>query len=188
MSFDTNFAFGTRLARHDWHMLLDRWERLQPHADRFATAFFDTLFAREPDLRHVFGGASLEAQFLRFAHLLSEIVSAEGDLDELDRRVELIVYRFANDDTATRQSRAVKAAIAAMLEEVAAAHMTPEMRASWKAVYAMVATMLGGATWQVYRRNVTVLLNTAMRAELAADRRSASVEQLLEHAPDAEAA
>ena len=64
----------------EWQVLLDRWQRLQPFADRLATAFFDTLFACDPDLRQLFGGASLEAQFLRFAHLLTEIVSAAMNL------------------------------------------------------------------------------------------------------------
>ena len=62
--FSDTTAFGPRLARHEWQMLLDRWQRLQPYADRFATAFFDTLFGCEPDFAHRFGGATLEAQFL----------------------------------------------------------------------------------------------------------------------------
>ena len=94
-------AFGPRMARHEWQMLLDRWQRLQPYADRFATAFFDTLFGSEPDFAHQFGGATLEAQFLRFAHLLTEIVSAEDDREEVDHRIEQFVQRYARDDSAT---------------------------------------------------------------------------------------
>ena len=86
--FPDTTAFGPRLARHEWQMLLDRWQRLQPYADRFATAFFDTLFGCEPDFAHRFGGATLEAHFLRFAHLLTEIVSAQDDREELDHRIE----------------------------------------------------------------------------------------------------
>ena len=140
--FSDTTAFGPRLARHEWQMMLDRWQTLQPYSDRFATVFFDTLFGCEPDFAHGFAGATLEAQFLRFAHLLTEIVSAEDDRVELDRRVEEIVQRYARDDSATGQSRAVRAAIAAMLQEVERVALTPQMRADWRAAGAAVNGML----------------------------------------------
>ena len=186
--FSDTTAFGPRLARHEWQMLLDRWQRLQPYADRFATAFFDTLFACEPEFAYRFGGATLEAQFLRFAHLLTELVSAEDDREELDHRVEQIVQRYARDDSATGQSRAVRAAIAAMLQEVARVGLTQQMRADWRSANASVNSMQRGTTWQGARGNGSTILQTALRAELAADRRSPSVDQFMESTPDAEAA
>jgi len=185
---ESAYAFGPRLARHEWQMLLDRWQGLQPYADRFATVFFDTLFACEPQFVHLFGGASLEAQFIRFAHLLTEIVSAEDDQDELDRRVEQIVQRYARDDSATNQSRAVRAAIAALLEEVAGAGLTAQMRAAWSSTNGAVNSMVRGTTWQAARTDNSLILQTALRAELAADRHSPSIDQFMESAPDAEAA
>jgi len=181
-------TFGARLARHEWQTLLDRWQKLQPYADRFATVFFDTLFGCEPDFAHRFSGATLEAQFLRFAHLLTEIVSAEDDREELDRRVEQVVQRYARDDSATSQSRAVRAAIAALLEEVVRAGLTPQMRADWRSANAAVNGMVRGTTWQAARTNGSTMLNTALRAELAADRRSPSIDDFMESATDAEAA
>lgn len=180
--------FGARLARHEWQTLLDRWQKLQPYADRFATAFFDTLFGCEPDFAHRFGGATLETQFLRFAHLLTEIVSAEDHREELDRRVEQIVQRYARDDSATRQSRAVRAAIAAMLEEVARAGLTPQIRADWRSANATVNGMLRGTRWQEARTNGSAILHTALRAELAADRRAPSVDEFMESTTESEAA
>jgi len=185
MSFDAISSLGPRLARHEWHVLLERWQKLQPNADRFATVFFDTLFAADPELRQFFGGASLEAQFLRFAHLMTEIVSAAGDPEELDHRVEVVVQRFARDDSATDQSRAMKLAIAAMLEEVAASDMTRQMRADWKAAYAAVGAMVRGTRWVGPRAGVGTLLQTAVRAELAADRHSPATDQLMELDRDA---
>jgi len=181
-------AFGPRMARHEWQMLLDRWQRLQPYADRFATAFFDTLFGSEPDFAHQFGGATLEAQFLRFAHLLTEIVSAEDDREELDRRIEEIVQRYARDDSATGKSRAVRAAIAAMLQEVERVGLTPQMRSDWRSASAAVNGMLRGTRWQPARPNGSTILQTALRAELAADRRAPSINEFMESTPDAEAA
>jgi hemoglobin-like flavoprotein len=181
----SHYDFAARLSRHEWHLMMDRWERLQPYADRFATTFFDTLFAWEPDFRQFFGGASLEAQFLRFAHLLTQIVSAEDDREELDYRTEEIVRRYARDDSETERSYALRAAIAALLGDVAAAQMTPHMRASWKAAYAAVATILRGTTWLA--RGATIM-DSAMRAELASDRHSPAIQRAMESEADAEAA
>ena len=181
----SHYEFAARLSHHEWHVMMDRWQRLQPYADRFATTFFDTLFAWEPDFRQFFGGASLEAQFLRFAHLLTQIVAAEDDREELDHRVEVIVGRYARDDSETERSYALRAAIAALLADVAAAQMTREMRASWKAAYAAVAGILRGTTWLA--RGATIM-DSAIRAELAADRRSPTIQRAMEPPADAAAA
>jgi len=184
---ESPYPLGTRLARREWQVLLDRWQRLQPFADRFATAFFDTLFAWDPDLRQLFGGASLEAQFLRFAHLVTEIVSAAGEPDELDIRVEVIIQHSA-DDSAAEQSRAVRAAIAATLEEVAAAGMTAPMWASWKAAHVAVAALLSGTRSTGRRRRFGTVLHAAIMAALAADRRSPAIDQILEPNANSQAA
>lgn len=166
-SLESSSRFGMRVASREWTALINRWERLQPYADRFATAFFDTLFALDPDFREVFGRASLEAQFLRFAHLLTEIVSATDDAEELDDRIERVVRRFARDDSATDRSRAVRAAIEAMLVQVELTAMTPSMLAPWKAVYAAVTEMLRGTTWLAPR----LVPQVAPRADLASEAR-----------------
>src|SRR3712207_4373166 len=75
---------SSRVTHRDWRRLLETWDQLQPSADRFAAVFFDTLFAWEPQARLLFGGARLETQFLRFAHLLTRLVSASDDPEELD--------------------------------------------------------------------------------------------------------
>lgn len=186
--FSDTTAFGPRLARNEWQTLLDRWEKLQPYADRFATAFFDTLFGSEPDFAHRFLGATLEAHFLRFAHLLTEIVSAQDDREELDRRVEQIVHRYARDDSATEQSRAVRVAIAAMLQDVERVGLTPQMRADWRSASAAVNGMLRGTRWQPAPSNGSTIVQTALRAELAADRRAPSIDEFMESSTDAEAA
>ena len=184
---ESPYPFGSRLSRREWQVLLDRWQALQPFADRFATVFFDTLFDWDPDLRQLFGGASLAAQFLRFAHLLTEIVSAAGEPDELDLRVEVIIQHSA-DDSATEQSRAVRAAIAATLEEVAAAGMTPSMWESWKAAYVAVAALLSGTRLAGRRRRFGTVLHAAVMAALAADWHSPAIDEILEPNADSKAA
>lgn len=189
MSYDaTRYPFAARLARHEWQVLLDRWQRLQPSADRFATAFFDTLFAHEPEFVQLFDSASLEAQFLLFAHVLSEIVTVADDADELARCIELVVQRLAKEDGAADQSRAVRAAIAATLAEVAKSDLTPHMRASWHAAYVAVTAIVRSATLQADGASAATILRTAVRAELAADRLSPSVARIMESSEDSRAA
>ena len=150
------------------NMLLNRWERLQPYADRFATTFFDALFEADPELRRLFRNASLETQFIQFAHLLTKIVSATDDRGELDRRIELIVRRLAGGSTS--RARAVRAAIAAMLVQVELTAMTPQMLIPWKAAYAVLADMLAGPAWQGRR----AVMEPRVTDELARARRSAA--------------
>jgi hemoglobin-like flavoprotein len=138
---DLVYPWPIRATRDEWQVLLESWERLQPDADRFATAFFDTLFACEPELRQLFGGESLEAQFIRFAHLLTELISAEDDPVELEHRIGTVSRRYGGDYL-TDHDWAIRAAITTMLTEVSSAAMTPEMRLRWKSTYGMLVTII----------------------------------------------
>src|SRR5688572_24246449 len=124
---DARYPFASRVTRREWHLLLEMWERLQPYADRFASAFFDTLFAWSPKSARFFEGASLDAQFLQFAHLLTELVSAHGDPVELQRRIEAVASRFSRPGSSPDGDAAIRAAIAEMLNEVSVSRMLPEM-------------------------------------------------------------
>jgi hypothetical protein len=148
------------VTRRDWQLLLDSWERLQPNADRFATAFFDALFANEPELRQLFGGASLETQFIKFAHLLTELISVEDDPHQLAARTDMIAYRYAGDSSG-ENDRAIRAAITAMLGEASLARLTPEARQWWKAGYAVVDTIIRkGARHRAQARPTTLMRTT----------------------------
>lgn len=152
---ESSGRFATRLADRERQALINRWERVQPYADRFAAAFFDTLFTVDPDFGQALLGDSLDAQFLRFAHLLSHIVSATDDREELDRRVELIVQRFAQDDSETDRSRALRAAIAAVLVQVELTAMTAPMLAAWKRIDATATEVLRVFAWPAATRTIT---------------------------------
>ena len=148
---DAAYPFAARVTRHEWHLLLEIWERLQPYADRFASTFFDTLFAWAPEYRQFFGGASLDAQFLRFAHLLTELVSAHGDRLEVERRTEAVVARFGVGRSFPYGDAAIRAAITDMLDEVSASRMPEEMRSSWKCAYISLAATMRSAARRMSR-------------------------------------
>jgi hemoglobin-like flavoprotein len=148
---DARYPFASRVTRREWHLLLETWERLQPYADRFASIFFDTLFASAPELRQLFGGASLDAQFLQFAHLLTSLVSAHGDRVELDRRIEAVVAHFGGTRRRANGEDAIRAAIGEMLREVSTSGMPREMRSSWKCAYISLAATLRSAARRASR-------------------------------------
>ncbi len=151
------YPYTARVTRRDWEVLLDNWERLQPNADRFATAFFDALFACDPELRQLFGGTSLETQFVKFAHLLTELISVQNDPQELERRVDMVVHRYASDSSVD-YDRAIRAAITAMLAEVALARLTPEARQWWWAAHGTVVSIIRkGARLSPHGRPTTLM-------------------------------
>jgi len=153
------YPYAARVTRHDWQLLLDEWERLQPTADRFATVFFDTLFSCEPTLRYLFGGTSLETQFIKFAHLLTDLVSVEENRDEVERRIDTVVHRYARDASGDHE-RAIRTAIAAMLAEVSTARLTPEMRLQWKGAHSTVVRIIcNGARLSPLGRPTTLMRN-----------------------------
>jgi len=180
---------STRVTRRDWQRLLEHWDRLQPSADRFATVFFDTLFAWEPQARQLFGGADLETQFLRFAHLLTSLVSACDNPDELEGRIDAIIRGLAGGDSPRRRDDAVRTAIAAMLNEVYATGMTREMRASWRSAYfGVITTIRSTASYEPGDKGATFMA-LALEAELRVERYRSSVAQhSLEYGSDAAAA
>jgi len=154
------YPYTARVTRGDWQLLLDSWERLQPNADRFATAFFDTLFACDPELRQLFGGTSLETQFIKFAHLLTELIAVEDDPQELERRTEMAVHRYAGGSSIDHD-RAIRAAITAMVAEAALARLTPEVRLWWRAAHATVVTIIRkGARLSPHGRPTTLMRRT----------------------------
>ena len=177
------------VTRREWHRLLETWDRLQPSADRFAAVFFDTLFAWEPHARQLFGGAKLETQFLRFAHLLTSLVAVADDPEELDGRIQAVMRGFAGSGSHRKRDDAIRIAIAAMLNEVYAAGMTREMRASWQSAYVeVIATIRNSTPYELSDKPAT-FASTAMEPELWVERyRTSGAQYPLDYGSDAAAA
>jgi len=175
------------VTRDEWRTLMATWDQLQPYADSFASAFFDTLFDLAPDLRQLFGGTSLETEFLRFAHLLTELVSAQEDSLELDHRIDVVIHRLGGN--AVDEQNAIRAAIEAMMNAVTSSAMTREMQGSWRSAYVYLGTVLGNAARRAAHIRGTVLMRTALRAELGSEGwHVPALHHALADATDAEAA
>ena len=184
---DPGYRFAARVTRDEWRTLMATWDQLQPYADSFASAFFDTLFDLAPDLRQLFGGTSLETEFLRFAHLLTELVSAQEDSLELDHRIDVVIHRLGGN--AVDEQNAIRAAIEAMMNAVTSSAMTREMQGSWRSAYVYLGTVLGNAARRAAHIRGTVLMRTALRAELGSEGwHVPALHHALADATDAEAA
>jgi hypothetical protein len=138
---ELGYPYIARVTRPEWQLLLDSWERLQPNADQFATVFFGTVFACDPELRQLFGGTSLETQFIKFAHLLTELIAVGDDPHQLEHRIDMIAHRYG-DDPSVDHDCAIRAAITATLAEAARTRLTPEARLWWKSAHATVVTII----------------------------------------------
>jgi hemoglobin-like flavoprotein len=124
-------------------LLLESWQRLHPHADRLALVFFDRLFAVAPDCRRIFAGAALEAQFLRFAHMLAELTTLQADAPEkLVRMTAELGRRHAAYGVRDEHYHAFEDAILTMLDSAPACCGTPEVRAAWREAYELIATIM----------------------------------------------
>ena len=124
-------------------LLLESWQRLHPHADRLALVLFERLFALEPSCRRIFGGASLETQFVRFAHMLAELMMLQADDPEkLVRMTAELGRRHAVYGVRDEHYYAFEDAIATMLDAAPACCGTPEVRAAWREAYELIATIM----------------------------------------------
>lgn len=124
-------------------LLLESWQRLHPHVDRLALVFFDRLFALEPDCRQLFAGASLEGQFLRFAHMLAELTTLHADdPQKLVLMTAELGRRHAQYGVRDAHYHAVEDAIVTMLDSAPECCRTPEVRAAWREAYELIATIM----------------------------------------------
>ena len=124
-------------------LLLESWQRLHPHADRLARVFFDRLFALAPDCRPIFAGAALEAQFLRFAHMLAELTTLQADDPQrLVLMTAELGRRHAAYGVCDEHYRAFEDALTTMLDSAPECCRTPEVRAAWREAYELIATIM----------------------------------------------
>ena len=124
-------------------LLRESWERLHPHADRLALAFFDRLYALEPDCRGIVAGTSLATQFIRFGRMLAELTTLHIDDPQKFVRVTAeLGRRHAAYGVRDEHYWAVEDAFTTMLDVAPACCQTPDVRAAWREAYELIATIM----------------------------------------------
>jgi len=122
--------------------LLASLRRLEPDADRMATAFFERLFEISPDSRRLFAATSLEDQFLRVLHMLTELAALRDNPENLVQTAAELGRRHVAYGVTEEHYRAVEEALLAVLQRAPAACPTPESRDAWRETYELVSGIM----------------------------------------------
>jgi hemoglobin-like flavoprotein len=131
---------------HPHDLIRENLDLVASRAPDLTARFYERLFARHPEVRHMFGRRSAEAQqrmlleaivavvdHLEDAAWLAETLGAMGE-KHVDYGVEDAMYPLVVD------------ALVATLEAVSAEAWSPELEAAWRAALGFVAeTMIAGA-------------------------------------------
>lgn len=115
------------------------WAQVLPIAPQAAELFYGNLFAADPALRGLFRG-DMKAQGLR---LMGMISAAVGKLDQIDQLVPVLQdlgRRHMGYGVQPQHYDAVGAALLQTLDQgLGEKAFTPDVRAAWTAVYALLA-------------------------------------------------
>jgi nitric oxide dioxygenase len=142
------YAFADLMTSEDRRLLLDSWHRLEPHADRLATVFFDRLNELTPAKRRLFAGSTLESQFVQFAYMLVEMVVFHDDPHTRLLATEQIRQCLSRYAIAHVHYEAVSEAITAVLTHAPEACATPESRDAWYEAYDLLTAIVRRASSQ----------------------------------------
>ena len=123
-------------------LILASVRRLQPDADRMATAFFERLFEAVPDCRHLFAATSLEDQFLRLLHVLTEVAALHERPEDLVRTAAELGRRHVGYGVTDAHYQAVEEALLAVIDRAPEACPTPEVRRAWRETYELVSGIM----------------------------------------------
>jgi hemoglobin-like flavoprotein len=123
-------------------LILASVQRLQPDADRMAAVFFERLFAAAPNCRHLFAATSLEGQFLRLLHVLTEIAALHERPEGLVRTAAELGRRHVEYGVTDAHYQAVEEALLAVIDRAPAACPTPEVRRTWRETYELVSGIM----------------------------------------------
>lgn len=138
----STYSLVDLMTPQDRRLLLDSWQRLEPHADRLATVFFDRLFELTPASRRLFAGSTLESQFVQFAYMLVELVALHDEPHTRLLASEEIRRLLSRYGIADAHYLAVSQAISGMLTHAAEACATPESRAAWQEAYDVLTAII----------------------------------------------
>ena len=126
------------MRHHTIKLVQHSWAQVLPIAPIAAELFYGHLFVADPTLIPLFRG-NLRAQGDR---LMSMIGVAVGKLDDLDKLVPVLRglgQRHSGYGVRAQHYDTVGAALLTTLEQGLGEAFTPEVRAAWTEVYALVA-------------------------------------------------
>jgi hemoglobin-like flavoprotein len=124
----------------------DTWEQVAPIADTAAELFYSRLFELDPTLRQLFASTNMQAQGKLLMQMLAVAVKGLDNLDQLVPAVEQLGRRHVRYGVKDAHYETVGAALLWTLERGLGDAFTPAVREAWAETYAVLATVMKGAT------------------------------------------
>jgi hemoglobin-like flavoprotein len=130
----------------DVKTLQESYRRLAPRADQVAQSFYDTLFARHPDVLPLFEGVRLDDQKRKLARALSLVVGHMEQPEFLRPYLQGLGALHVAYGVRTEHYPVVASCLLAALAETAGRTWSAEEAGAWEAAFQMIAeAMLVGA-------------------------------------------
>jgi hemoglobin-like flavoprotein len=117
------------------------WKVVEGIAPQAAALFYTNLFEADPSLKPLFKG-NMEEQGKKLMQMIGAAVGKLGDLDPLVPILQGLAKRHAGYGVQESHYATVGAALLKTLEQGLGQAFTPQVRASWAAVYGVMSKVM----------------------------------------------
>lgn len=129
-------------------MLEQSFERVKPHADEFASSFYDQLFGDYPDAQPLFTNTDMVKQKKKLIDSLVLVVNNLRDPDTLSGALKGLGARHVQYGALPQHYPMVGSALLKTFETYLGTAWTPELKKAWAEAYGAITTlMLEGADY-----------------------------------------
>jgi hemoglobin-like flavoprotein len=115
---------------------------IQQAAPEVARAFYERLFALDPEARGLFAHVDMERQGAKFSMVLASIVRSLDAPPRFVADVAALGRRHVSYGVRGHHYESVGAALVWSVEAVLGPACTPEVRAAWAEAYALIAAVM----------------------------------------------
>ncbi|WP_171181496.1 globin domain-containing protein [Ruegeria sp. HKCCD8929] len=129
--------------RSDEVLLKQSFDRLQSEFDRFSTDFYEALFRRAPELRHLFR-EDLAGQGMKFLTTLREIIMHAQDAAGQSERFRELGSYHARIGISAKDFAPMEEALIETLADILGEDFTPELEQAWRRAYADISAKMIG--------------------------------------------
>lgn len=146
-------------------LLEQSFEKVKPHANEFASSFYDNLFASHPELKHLFSKTDMKGQEKKLLNSLVLLVENLRNPEVLAPVLNALGARHVSYGAIPKYYGSVQQALLMTFEQYLQEDWTEEVKDAWtKALRAITAQMLKGsgaaASPTVVQKTTTAVLET----------------------------
>lgn len=120
----------------------ESWKVLEPQAARFAGLFYARLFEMDPQVRALFAATDMDAQHLKFADMLRELVQAMDDPRDVVTAAAASGRRHADYGVEDAHYDRVGAALLWAIEQDLGDELDAATRDAWRELYTLVSAIM----------------------------------------------